>query len=167
MDKLIRRAVRCYLIKDNKVLAIKYKEGQPKAGYYDIPGGKIEEGENPEQAAIREITEETSIIVKDLKHKGIMTVEYPNRKFIFDVFYTEKFDGQPVEAEENLSELINIEDLLNKEKTLSCIKLLEKNYIDGLINDYLNFEMYIEVDEDENILEMNYKDKCYKMQEER
>lgn len=47
MDKPIRKAVRCYLIKDNDVVATKYKQGI-KEGYYDIPGGKIEEGELPE-----------------------------------------------------------------------------------------------------------------------
>lgn len=45
MDKPIRKAVRCYLIKDNKVVVTKYKESNKKAGYYEIPGGKIEEGE--------------------------------------------------------------------------------------------------------------------------
>lgn len=42
MDKPIRKAVRCYLVKDNKVVVTKYKEGKKKAEYYDIPGGKIE-----------------------------------------------------------------------------------------------------------------------------
>lgn len=45
MDKPIRKAVRCYLIKDNKVVVTKYKESNKKARYYEIPGGKIEEGE--------------------------------------------------------------------------------------------------------------------------
>lgn len=86
MDKPIRKAVRCYLIKDNKVVATKYKQGNIKEGYYDIPGGKIEEGEIPTQTAIREMKEETGITVKNLKDKGIMTVEYPDRKFVFDTF---------------------------------------------------------------------------------
>ena len=54
MNKPIRKAVRCYVIKDNNVLVTKYKQGN-KEGYYDIPGGKIEEGEFPEQTAIREM----------------------------------------------------------------------------------------------------------------
>ena len=67
MDKPIRKAVRCYLIKDNKVIVTKYKKGNRKEGYYDIPGGKIEEGEIPKQTAIREMKEETGIDIKNLK----------------------------------------------------------------------------------------------------
>lgn len=52
MEKPIRNAVRCYVIKDNKVVVIKYKKGSKKEGYYDIPGGKIEEGENPKHVVI-------------------------------------------------------------------------------------------------------------------
>ena len=66
MDKPTRKAVRCYLIKDNKVVAIKYKKGNEKEGYYDIPGGKIEYAENPKETAIREMKEETGINIKEI-----------------------------------------------------------------------------------------------------
>lgn len=87
MDRPIRKAVRCYLIKDNKIVVTKYKEGNKKAGYYEIPGGKIETGEMPEQTAIREMKEETGITIENLKYKGNMTVEYPNRILIWMYFY--------------------------------------------------------------------------------
>lgn len=64
MNKPIRKAVRCYLIKDDKVVVTKYKKSNKKEGYYDIPDGKIEEGENPEQTAIREMKEETGLKVE-------------------------------------------------------------------------------------------------------
>ena len=85
MDKTIRKAVRCYLIKGNKVVVTKYNEPSQKAGYYDIPGGKIEDGETPEQTVIREMVEETGLEVKNMKFKGKTIIEYPNR--IFDLMY--------------------------------------------------------------------------------
>ena len=57
MNKKIRKAVRTYLIKNNKVVVIRYK--QHDNGYYDIPGGKIEDGETPDETSIREFKEET------------------------------------------------------------------------------------------------------------
>lgn len=156
MDKPIRKAVRCYLIKDNKVVVIKYKQGNRKAGYYDIPGGKIEDGEIPKQTAIREMQEETGIDIKNLKHKGIMTIEYPDRKFELDTFTSNEYEGEPQEFEENTSEWVDIKELLQKEKILSNIIILDRFFIKGLIDDNYNFSMHITVDEQENILDIDY-----------
>ena len=68
MDKPIRKAVRCYLIKDNNVVAAKYKQGN-KEGYYDIPGGKIEEGELPEQTVIREMKQRKNLQIQLQQNK--------------------------------------------------------------------------------------------------
>ena len=157
MEKTIRKAVRCYLIKDDKVVVTKYKEGNKKLGYYDIPGGKIEQGENPEQTAIREMKEETGLKVGNLKYKGNMIIEYPNRIFDFDVFVTNESEGETQEFEENTSEWIDIKELLQKEKLLSNIMILDRFFIKGLIDDKYNFKMHIQVDEKENILDVKYK----------
>lgn len=157
MEKQIRKAVRCYLIKDEKVVVTKYKEGNKKFGYYDIPGGKIEEGETPEQTVIREMKEETGSKVGDLKYKGNMIIEYPNRIFDFDIFIANDSEGVPQEFEENTSEWIEINELLQKEKILSNILILDKFFIKGLIDDKYNFKMHIQVDEKENILDVEYK----------
>ena len=71
MDKSRRKAVRCYLIQENKVVVIKYKEGNKKQGYYDIPGGKIEDGEVPRQTAIREMKEETGLTITNPRLCGV------------------------------------------------------------------------------------------------
>ena len=134
----------------------KYKKGNKKEGYYDIPGGKIEEGETPKQTAIREMKEETGIEIQNLKYKGIMTIEYPDRMFIFDTFISKEYEGEPQEFEENTSEWIDIDELLKKEKILSNIILLDKFLIKGLIDDNRNFNLHIKVDEQENILGIDY-----------
>lgn len=127
-----------------------------KESYYDIPGGKIEEGESPEETAIREIKEETGLKVKNLKYKGNMIIEYPNRIFDFDVFITNESEGEPQEFEENTSEWIEINELLQKEKILSNIMILDRFFIKGLIEDNYNFSMHIAVDEQENVLNIDY-----------
>ena len=156
MNKTIREAVRCFLVKESKVVVIKYKSGNIKEGYYDIPGGKIEKGETPEEAAIREMKEETAIKVKKLKSKGKMIIEYPKRIFNLTIFFSDEYEGEPQEFEENTSEWIDIEELLKKEKRLSNIMILDKDYINGLIDDKYNFIMNIKVDDNENILNIEY-----------
>ena len=159
MDKPVRKAVRCYLIKNDKIVVTKYNEPNKKAGYYEIPGGKIEAGELPEQTAIREMQEETGIIVKKLKNKGNLIIEYPDRKFEFVVFLADDYQGKPLQFEDNSSAWIDINHLLQKEKILASIQLLKKEYINGLINENYTFNMYIKVNEQENILDINYKEK--------
>lgn len=158
MDKPVRKAVRCYLIKNDKIVVTKYNEPNKKAGYYEIPGGKIEAGELPEQTAIREMQEETGIIVKKLKNKGNLIIEYPDRRFEFVVFLANTYQGEPKQFEDNTSEWLDINELLKKEKILASIQLLQKEYINGLVNENYTFSMYIKVTEQENILDINYKE---------
>lgn len=57
------------LIYDNNILLIKRKK-QPYAGYWALPGGKIEAGEHIKDAALREIKEETGITADYVKLNG-------------------------------------------------------------------------------------------------
>jgi 8-oxo-dGTP diphosphatase len=54
----------CALIDaDGRVLLAKRPPGRPLAGLWEFPGGKIERGETPEAALIRELEEELDIRV--------------------------------------------------------------------------------------------------------
>ena len=46
---------------DGRVLLAQRPEGKPMAGLWEFPGGKIEPGETPEAALIRELHEELGI----------------------------------------------------------------------------------------------------------
>ncbi len=151
MNKPVRKAVRCFIIDNNKVLVIKYKSPNNRAGWYDIPGGKIEKCEIPIQAAIREVFEETTLSVDKLERKGNLIVEYPDRIFDFEVFVAKKFHGSPVELQDNFSEWIEIDELLSKNNILSNIQLLNNKYIKYLKDNNQDFKIHISVHDNENI----------------
>ncbi len=48
---------------DNRVLIAQRPEGKPMAGLWEFPGGKVNPGETPESALIRELMEELGIDV--------------------------------------------------------------------------------------------------------
>ncbi|MGN6285050.1 MAG: 8-oxo-dGTP diphosphatase MutT [Afipia sp.] len=58
--------VACALIDaDNRVLIAQRPEGKTLAGLWEFPGGKLEPGERPEPALIRELHEELGIITQE------------------------------------------------------------------------------------------------------
>lgn len=124
MEKKVRKAVRTFLIQNNKVLAIQYKRKIDK-DYYDIPGGKIEENETSEQASIREFKEETGMQITKQKKIGNVIVEYPHRIFDFDIYIATEYTGIPLEFQENTSMWIEIETLLKEEKVFPSIEILK------------------------------------------
>ncbi len=85
-----------------------------------------------------------------------MTIEYPDRKFVFDVFISNEYEGEPQEFEENTSKWIEINELLQKKKILSNIMILDRFFIKRLMDENYNFSMHIVADEQENILDVDY-----------
>ena len=142
--KSVRKAVRTFLINDNKVIVIKYKTNK-NMNYYDIPGGKIEENESAINASIREFKEETGIEIINQKYKGNVIVEYPNMIFDFDIYLVNDYKGNPKEFEENYSMWINIEDLLNENKKFPSVEIIK--YLE---NNDINLKIYS--DDNHNIL---------------
>ena len=61
------------IVHDNKIFATQRGYGEFKGGW-EFPGGKIEEGETPEEALVREIMEELEIEIQ--VGDKIDTVEY-------------------------------------------------------------------------------------------
>jgi len=55
----------------------------------EFPGGKVEEGENAEEAAVREVYEETGGVVKRLKYVGQYRVEGKGGTIIKNVYYAD------------------------------------------------------------------------------
>ena len=53
MSKKIINVVAAAIEKDGKIFCAQRPEGKSLGGYWEFPGGKLEEGESPEEALIR------------------------------------------------------------------------------------------------------------------
>lgn len=87
------RVVAAVIRKENKIFCTQRGYGDFKGGW-EFPGGKIEEGESPQEALVREIKEELDADIKvgDL----IKTVEYdyPTFHLSMDCFWCELVSGE-------------------------------------------------------------------------
>lgn len=63
MPRLLVVAACALVDVDRRVLIAQRPEGKPLAGLWEFPGGKVEEGETPEETLIRELAEELGIMV--------------------------------------------------------------------------------------------------------
>ena len=63
--KIVLVAAVALIDADGRVLISRRPEGKQLAGLWEFPGGKVEQGERPEAALIRELNEELSIDVAE------------------------------------------------------------------------------------------------------
>lgn len=69
--------VAAIIIKDNKIFATQRGYGEFKDGW-EFPGGKVEQGEAPESAIVREIKEELDTTIEVKEYFDTVEYDYPN-----------------------------------------------------------------------------------------
>ena len=65
------------------------------ANKLEFPGGKIEVGETPEQALVRELQEETGITPTKFSLFHQLAYEFPDRRVTLWFFMVESWEGEP------------------------------------------------------------------------
>ena len=94
--------VACALIdSDNRVLVAQRPEGKSLAGLWEFPGGKLEQGERPEPALIRELAEELGITVKEecLAPLTFASFAYPEFHLLMPLYICRRWEGQVASRE--------------------------------------------------------------------
>lgn len=104
----------CALIDaDNRVLLCQRPEGKAMAGLWEFPGGKVEPGETPEAALIRELAEELGVTAKApcLAPLTFASHAYETFHLLMPLYVCRRYEGIPHGREGQAIKWVRARDL--------------------------------------------------------
>jgi 8-oxo-dGTP diphosphatase len=86
---------------EGRILIARRPPGRPLAGLWEFPGGKVEQGESPEHALVRELAEELGIDIAavDLAPLTFASHAYPDFHLLMPLFLCKRWRGEVVPHE--------------------------------------------------------------------
>jgi 8-oxo-dGTP diphosphatase len=108
--------VACALIDaDGRVLIAQRPPGKAMAGLWEFPGGKLEAGERPEDALIRELREELSITVRQacLAPFTFASHDYTEFHLLMPLYLCRRWEGTVMPMEHSALKWVRPRDLAN------------------------------------------------------
>jgi 8-oxo-dGTP diphosphatase len=81
------------------------------AGGWEFPGGKVEPGEEPRSALVRELREELGVEVHEAAPLISYEHEYPQRRVLLDLWVVTRYSGEPKPLDAPALQWVAIDDL--------------------------------------------------------
>ncbi|HWH35176.1 MAG TPA: Nudix family hydrolase [Acidimicrobiales bacterium] len=80
---------------DGRVLLAERKAGKDAAGFWELPGGQVDPGENAAQAAARELLEEVGVHALELAPWRVYEHDFPSKRVRLHWFHVRRWSGEP------------------------------------------------------------------------
>lgn len=119
-DKITVHAVAGLIMRDGKLLVAERPQGKPYSGYWEFPGGKVEEDEAGDVAIKRELHEELGIEVIQADRWFEHLHAYPDKTVYLELWRVTEFSGEPKGLENQVLRWVSFEEILH-------LQLLEGN----------------------------------------
>ena len=94
---------------DKRVLML-HRSKEPNKGLWVAPGGKVEIHESPLECAIRELHEETGLVARRIKLRGLVTEVSPREDYqwLLFIFVTDEVEGELIACNEGQLAWVNL-----------------------------------------------------------
>lgn len=91
---VLKLATLVYALRDEQVLLVR-RTNEPNRGLWVAPGGKLDRGESPDECAVREMREETGLVIERPVLRAVMTETSPRADYqwLTFIFVAFDFDG--------------------------------------------------------------------------
>ena len=88
---------------NDQILIAKRPNKKHLSGFWEFPGGKVEKGESPEYALIREVKEELNIDINNKCIAPLTFSEFDYKKFhlLLLLYVCRRWEGEPMSMEKN------------------------------------------------------------------
>jgi 8-oxo-dGTP diphosphatase len=102
---------------DGRVLIAQRPDGKQLAGQWEFPGGKVEDGETPENALIRELQEELGITVRQACLAPFVFASHTYETFhlLMPLYLIRRWEGEPEAREHKALKWVRPNDMRNYE----------------------------------------------------
>ena len=121
------KVVAAIIIDGENIFATQRGYGELEGGW-EFPGGKIEEGETPEEALVREIKEELDTVIEVGELIDTVEYDYPNFHLSMDCFICSIKEGDLVLKEHSAAKWLTKETLDSVDWLPADEGLVEKLY---------------------------------------
>ncbi|MBO9667606.1 MAG: (deoxy)nucleoside triphosphate pyrophosphohydrolase [Bdellovibrio sp.] len=108
---LVVAAVIRHPSQDGRVLIVRRGPGQSGAGHWEFPGGKVEAGEMPESALVREIDEELGIAIEVQDYVGEADFTYPSKTIRLRVYWAQARNAELDLREHDALEWLQVSEI--------------------------------------------------------
>ena len=112
--------------RDDKILISQRLEGNYLEFLWEFPGGKLEEGESPEECIIREIMEELRINIRPIDIFDVVFHKYEDRTILLLVYNCEYISGEPKPIQCNAFNWVTVEELSSYKFVYADEKVVKK-----------------------------------------
>lgn len=124
MKNIVQAVAGVLVDQDGRVLIDKRRKDQIYADYWEFPGGKIEQGESPEEAIKREVKEETGVSMGCMAPLSFISEDRDEYHVIVLIYICREWEGIPQGLEGQETKWVRPEQLKDYELLPANVPLI-------------------------------------------